>query len=81
MVKQHDGLVVGKRCKVYKYTGKWIRTIKEWDKLMASEIERVKKLPGTPTPWVVGARDFSDGILIYHYTIILNIALIISSML
>ena len=62
MVKLLDGSVIGKRCEVFKYTGQWIRTIKEWDILVAAEIDRVKKLSGAPAPWVTGLRDKSNGI-------------------
>ena len=60
-VETLDGDLVGMRCDHFTYSGKWINTIEDYEKLQNQEINRVKALPGGGLPWVVGQRSDSDG--------------------
>jgi hypothetical protein len=60
-VRLPGGAIEGRRCKPFIYSGKWLRTIKEFEELRAQEIRRVRTLPGSGAPWVVGHRKAEDG--------------------
>ena len=47
-----DGKIIGKRCLVFDYTEKKIVTISAYKQEMKHELERVKKLTSSSSPWV-----------------------------
>ncbi|KAG9416880.1 hypothetical protein AC1031_001272 [Aphanomyces cochlioides] len=60
VVEQH-GEIHGVRCKPFVYTGRWIRTIEEYDRLLRDEIDRVKCLSSDSSKWITGKRSPLDG--------------------
>ncbi|KAF0703228.1 hypothetical protein AaE_015483, partial [Aphanomyces astaci] len=62
IVDDGNGGVVGLRCNPFLYSGKWIRTIDEFEQLQQQEIRRVKALEGKGLPWFQGKRTKTDGI-------------------
>ena len=51
-VEGQDGTIIGKRCPLFDYTEKKIVTISAYKKEMRNELERVKKLTSSSSPWV-----------------------------
>ena len=51
-VERQDGKIIGKRCPVFDYTEKKIVTISAYKQEMTHELERVKKLTSSSSPWV-----------------------------
>ena len=51
-VEGQDEKVIGKRCPVFDYTDKKIVTINAYKKEMTHELEIVKKLTSSSSPWV-----------------------------
>ena len=51
-VEGYDGKIIGKRCPVFDYTEKKIVTISAYKQEMTHELERVKKLTSSSSPWV-----------------------------
>ncbi|ETV77790.1 hypothetical protein H257_08631 [Aphanomyces astaci] len=60
IVDDGNGGVVGLRCNPFLYSGKWIRTIDEFEQLQQQEIRRVKALEGKGLPWFQGKRTKAD---------------------
>jgi hypothetical protein len=58
-VKQPDGTDLGVRLPLFDYSGKVILTIKDFDKKLVEEQQRVKNLIGC-APWVVNNRGVGD---------------------
>ena len=54
---ERGGEEIGLRAKVFDYSGQWILTIKDWTAKVWAEVARVKALPGSGAPWVVGKRE------------------------
>ena len=46
------GKIIGKRCPVFDYTEKKIVTINAYKKEMRNELERIRKLNSSSSPWV-----------------------------
>ena len=51
-VEGQDGTIIGKRCPVFDYTEKKIVTINAYKKEMRNELERIRKLTSSSSPWV-----------------------------
>ena len=51
-VEGQDGKIIGKRCPVFYYTEKKIVKISAYKQEMTHELERVKKLTSSSSPWV-----------------------------
>ena len=51
-VEDQDGKIIGKRCPVFDYTEKKIITISAYTKEMRNELERIRKLNSSSSPWV-----------------------------
>ena len=51
-VEGQDGKVVGKLCPVFDYTEKKIVTISAYKKEMRNELEKIRKLTSSSSPWV-----------------------------
>ena len=46
MVELDNGVIEGRRCDAYNYTGKWMHTEKDWRRKIEEEMKRVASLPG-----------------------------------
>ena len=51
-VEGQDGKRIGKRCPVFDYTEKKIVTISAYKQEMKHELQRVKNLTSSSSPWV-----------------------------
>ena len=51
-VEVQDGTIIGKGCPVFDYTEKKIVTIDGYKKEMRNELERIRKLTSSSSPWV-----------------------------
>ena len=51
-VEGQDGKIIGKRCPVFDYTEKKIVTINAYKKEIRNELERIRKLTSSLSPWV-----------------------------
>ena len=51
-VESQDRTIIGKLCPVFDYTEKKIVTINAYKKEMMNELERIKKLTSSSSPWV-----------------------------
>ena len=51
-VEVQDGTIIGKRCLLFDYTEKKIFTINAYKKEMRNELERIRKLTSSSSPWV-----------------------------
>ena len=51
-VEGQDGTIIGKRCPVFDYTDKKVVTISAYKKEMRNELERLRKLTSSSSPWV-----------------------------
>ena len=51
-VESQDGTIIGKRCPVFDYTEKKFVTIDAYKKEMRNELERIRKLTLSLSPWV-----------------------------
>ena len=51
-VEGQDGKIIGKRCPVFDYTEKKIVTISAYKQEMKHELQRVKNLNSSSSPWV-----------------------------
>ena len=51
-VEGQDGTIIGKCCLVFDYTEKKIVTINAYKKEMRNELERIRKLTSSSSPWV-----------------------------
>ena len=47
-----DRTIIGKSCPVFDYTEKKIVTINAYKKVMRKELERIRKLTSSSSPWV-----------------------------
>ena len=50
-VEGRDGKIIGKRCPVFDYTEKKIVTISAYKQEMTHELERIRKLTSSSSPW------------------------------
>ena len=51
-VEDQDKKIIGKRCPVFDYTEKKIVTTNAYKKEMRNELERIRKLTSSSSPWV-----------------------------
>ena len=51
-VEDQDGTIIGKQCTVFDYTEKKIVTISAYKKEMRNELERIRRLTSSSSPWV-----------------------------
>ena len=56
-VEGQDGKIIGKCCPVFDYTEKKIVTIDAYKKEMRNELERIRKLTSSSSPWFEGLID------------------------